>query len=157
MSRYLRFTVYTSSSYTSIFVCYAKHSKCDVIVNRCFWLKKSVFFQSRFSAQWNMLWRFQSRFSAQWNPPFRRRPSCPLQKGAQYPIFGPCLLWPKVCMDQDATCVEVDRKSIGDKIPPCLTPAKIFNQPDWSMHSHTAPQIQYVCWHCARYKCSYYY
>ena len=31
-------------------------------------------------------------------------------------------------MDQDATCVEVDRKSIGDKIPPCLTPAKIFNQ-----------------------------
>jgi len=36
--------------------------------------KKSIFFQSRFSAQWNVPWRFQSRFqsrfSAQWNTPF---------------------------------------------------------------------------------------
>jgi len=25
------------------------------------------------------------------------------QKGTEPPIFGPCLLWPKGCMDQDAT------------------------------------------------------
>jgi len=25
------------------------------------------------------------------------------QKGAEPPIFGPCLLWPNSCMDQDAT------------------------------------------------------
>jgi len=27
----------------------------------------------------------------------------PAKKGAQPPIFGPCLLWPKGWMDQDAT------------------------------------------------------
>jgi len=26
-----------------------------------------------------------------------------------------------------------------------------------SINGISAPQIQYVCWHCARYKCSYYY
>ena len=30
-------------------------------------------------------------------------PSPPTQKGAQPPIFGPRLLWPNGCMDQDAT------------------------------------------------------
>ena len=25
------------------------------------------------------------------------------KKGAEPPIFGPCLLWPNGCMDQDAT------------------------------------------------------
>ena len=28
----------------------------------------------------------------------------PPPKGAQPPIFGPCLLWPNGCMDKDATC-----------------------------------------------------
>jgi len=27
----------------------------------------------------------------------------PLPKGAQPPIFGPCLLWPNNSMDEDAT------------------------------------------------------
>jgi len=27
----------------------------------------------------------------------------------------------------------------------------------WSTVLKFAPQIQYVCWHCARYKCLYYY
>ena len=31
-------------------------------------------------------------------------PSSPSAKGAQPPIFGPCLLWPNGWMDQDATC-----------------------------------------------------
>jgi len=30
-------------------------------------------------------------------------PVPPPQKGAEPPIFGPCLLWPNSCMDQDAT------------------------------------------------------
>jgi len=30
-------------------------------------------------------------------------PSPPPQKGAEPPIFGPCLMWPNGCMDQDAT------------------------------------------------------
>jgi len=30
-------------------------------------------------------------------------PAPPPQKGAEPPIFGPCLLWPNGCMDQDAT------------------------------------------------------
>jgi len=30
-------------------------------------------------------------------------PALPLKKGAQPPIFGPCLLWPNGWMDQDAT------------------------------------------------------
>jgi len=99
---------------------------------------------------------FQSRFSAQWNPPLDGSPAV-FRKKEHSTQFLAHVCCGQKCMDQDATCVEVDRKSIGDKIPPCLTPAKIFNQPDWSMRSHTAPQIQYVCWHCARYKCSYYY
>jgi len=32
----------------------------------------------------------------------------PTPKGAElHPIFGPRLLWPNGCMDQDATCTEV--------------------------------------------------
>jgi len=31
------------------------------------------------------------------------RDPAPLPKGAQLPIFGPYLLWPNGCMDQDAT------------------------------------------------------
>ena len=30
----------------------------------------------------------------------------PPQKGAKPPIFGPCLLWPNGCMDEDATWYE---------------------------------------------------
>jgi len=30
-------------------------------------------------------------------------PSSPIQKGAEYPFFGPCVLWPKGWMDQDGT------------------------------------------------------
>jgi len=48
MSRFLWFTVYKSSSSTSIFVWYAKHSKCDVIVNRCLRLKNQYFFNHDF-------------------------------------------------------------------------------------------------------------
>ena len=36
----------------------------------------------------------------------RRGPSPPQKKGAHSPIFGPCLLWPKGWMDQDATWCE---------------------------------------------------
>ena len=32
-----------------------------------------------------------------------RDPATLSPKGAQPPIFGPCLLWPNGCMDQDAT------------------------------------------------------
>jgi len=39
---------YTSSSSTSIFVCYAKQWKCDVIVNRCLRLKNQYFFNHDF-------------------------------------------------------------------------------------------------------------
>jgi len=34
-------------------------------------------------------------------------PTPPPKKGTT-PIFGPCLLWPKGCMYQDATCREVN-------------------------------------------------
>jgi len=30
-------------------------------------------------------------------------PSSPFQKGAEYPFFGPCVLWPNGWMDQDGT------------------------------------------------------
>ena len=30
-------------------------------------------------------------------------PVLPSQKGAEPPIFDPCLLWPNGCMDQDTT------------------------------------------------------
>jgi len=52
-------------------------------------------------------------------------PAPPTPKGAQPPIFGPCLLWPNGWMDQDATwhegrlqpkpnCQKLD----GDQAPP---------------------------------------
>ena len=28
------------------------------------------------------------------------------KKGTEPPIFGPCLLWPNGCMDEDATCYD---------------------------------------------------
>jgi len=36
------------------------------------------------------------------------------QKGAQPPIFGPCLLWPNGCMHQDTTCGTEEGLSLGD-------------------------------------------
>jgi len=38
-----------------------------------------------------------------WPHRVRWGPSCPSPKGAQPPIFGPCLLWPNGWMDQDVT------------------------------------------------------
>jgi len=32
----------------------------------------------------------------------------PVPKGAQPPIFGPCLLWPNGWMDEDATGYRID-------------------------------------------------
>jgi len=37
------------------------------------------------------------------------------KKGAEPPIFGPCLLWPNGCMDQDATWCE-DRPRPSDTV-----------------------------------------
>jgi len=58
--------------------------------------------------------QYGSRWYLAWGRPQPRRlcvrwgPSPPPQKGAEHPIFGPRLLWPNGCMDQDGTWHGVD-------------------------------------------------
>jgi len=48
-------------------------------------------------------WHAESLGPGQWPHCIRWEPSSPPPKGHSPPIFGPCLLQPNGCMDQDAT------------------------------------------------------
>jgi len=62
-------------------------------------------------------------------------PAPPQKKGAQPPVFGPCLLWPDGWLDEDAGSRPRPRPDLLDGDP--APPAKGAQQPPFSAHIYS--------------------